>query len=246
MKKAGFFIMVFIIIFIPAPVFSITPQQILQQVEENQNFSTFQAKGRMVIKDRFGERTKTFIVYARGKEETLIEFTSIDEAGQKILRTRDEIYLYYPDAEQIIRLQGAALRDSVAGSDLSYEDLTGGKEFLEIYKVTLKGEESVHGKPCYLLELKAKKRNVPYPEQLIWVDKSTFSVQKARYFSLSGKLIKEIEVKKVEKIKTHYLPTHYIFYDMLKKDSRTEFFISDIEVDARLSDKFFSLEELSW
>lgn len=245
MKKIALLVIISVL-FIPFLAFSFTAKDIIQKLEENQIFTTFKANGKMIISDRFGKRIKTFIVYGRGKKETLIEFTSIDEQGQKILRTKDEIYLYYPDAEQIIRLQGAALRESVAGSDLSYEDLTGGKDFIKKYSIALQSEESIDGKKCYVLKLIANKRDISYPKQIIWVEKNTFAVRKAQYFSLSGKLIKEVNVKKIEKIKNHYIPTDYIFRDALKKDSKTEFFISDIKINLPLSDNIFSLEELSW
>jgi len=245
MKRISILI-IFLVIFTPFFAFSIDGVEIIKRLEYNQTFKTIEANGKMVISDRFGERIKTFIVYGRGKEETLIEFTSIDEKGQKILRTRDEIYLYYPDAEQIIRIQGAALRESVAGSDLSYEDLTGGKDFMKKYSISFKGVESIDSRACYVLRLIAKKRDVSYPRELLWIEKGTFSLRKAQYFSLSGKLIKEVQVKKIEKIKDHYIPTQYIFHDVLKRDSKTEFFINNIKINIPLSDDIFSLEELSW
>ncbi|AEJ60477.1 outer membrane protein involved in lipoprotein sorting [Spirochaeta thermophila DSM 6578] len=225
---------------------ALTPEEILDRVEENQTFSTFRGEGKMVITDRFGTRTKTFRFYAKGEEQSLIEFTSIDEAGQKILRTEDEIYLYYPDAEELIRLQGAALRESVAGSDLSYEDLTGGKELKDKYRVSIEGEETANGRPCYVLVLEAKVKDVAYPRQKLWVDKELFVGWKAQYFALSGKVLKEVEVKEIEEIKGHSIPVHYVFRDMLKRNSSTEFLISGIEVDIPLDERIFSLEELTW
>ncbi|MEM5947540.1 outer membrane lipoprotein-sorting protein [Spirochaetia bacterium 38H-sp] len=242
-KNIFYFALFFIASF---SVAAITPQDILEKMEENQTFSTYKAKGKMIIEDRFGKREKTFIVYARGEGETLLEFTSLDEEGQKILRTKDEIYLYYPDAEELIRLQGSALRDSIAGSDISYEDLTGGKDLLDKFNATIEGEEEYNGRTCYILSLKAKKNNVAYPMQKILVDKERFVGLKAQYFALSGKLLKEVEIKEIKEIKGHYIPTHYIFRDVLKKESSTEFFSSDIEVDIKLDDDLFSLEELTW
>lgn len=234
------------ILLFSSPVFAISPEEILKKMEENQTFKTYKAEGKMIIKDRFGEREKTFIAYAKGQTETVLEFTSLDEEGQKILRTEDEIYLYYPDAEELIRLQGSALRDSVAGSDISYEDLTGGKDLLDKFDAVIEGEEEYQGRSCYVLSLKAKKNNVAYPKQKILVDKERFVGLKAQYFALSGKLLKEVEVKEIKNIKGHYIPTHYVFKDVLKKESSTEFLSYNIEVDIKLDDELFSLEGLTW
>ena len=112
------------------------------------------------ITDRFGSRTKTFILYAEGADKMLIEFTNPEERGQKIMRLEDEIYLYFPDAEEVIRLQGSALKESVMGSDFSYEDMTGEGDLLDQYEVTLLGEQMVDGRRHYHLELEAKKRGL--------------------------------------------------------------------------------------
>ena len=97
---------------------ALTAEEIIGRMEENTVFETSRAEGAMMIKDRFGTKETRFISYSRGKDTTLIEFTSLEERGMKILRTEEEIYLFYPDAEELIRLQGAALRDSVLGSDI--------------------------------------------------------------------------------------------------------------------------------
>ena len=117
-------------------------EEIVRRMQSNQVYETSRMRGRMTVTDRFGTKVTTFISYSRGSEDALIEFTSTEEKGQKILRTRDEIYIFYPGAEELIRLQGAAFRDAVLGSDMSYEDLTGGKSILELYEVSLEGRET--------------------------------------------------------------------------------------------------------
>lgn len=227
-------------------VFALSAEDIIKKVEDNRVHETSKVEGRMIIEDRFGTRTTTFVSYSRGEEEMLIEFTSTREAGQKILRTDDEIYLYYPDAEEIIRMQGAALRQSVLGSDFSYEDMTGEKSLLDTYDVTMMGSESIDGHPCYTLELTAKSRDIAYPKEIIWVDKKLFVGRKVHKFSLSGKLLKEMTVKEIDEIEGDYVPTHIKMVDTMKKNSSTEFIIEEMEVDLRLDESIFSLEELTW
>ena len=229
-----------------SPLFGQTAESIIQRMEENTVHSTARITGTMIINDRFGEMVTTFISYSRGVDDTLIEFTSRDEAGQKILRTADEIYLYFPDAEEIIRLQGAALRDSVLGSDMSYEDLTGGKGLLDSYDITLKGSEMILGRSCYKLELKAKRRNVAYPKQIMWVDDQDFIYLKVEQYALSGRLLKEVYVEETQTIKGKTLPVRTVISDKLKKKSSTVFIIDDMELDIDIPDKIFSFRELTW
>ena len=229
-----------------SPLFAQTAESIIQRMEENTIHSTARIEGTMIINDRFGEMVTTFISYSRGADDTLIEFTSRDEAGQKILRTADEIYLYYPDAEEIIRLQGAALRDSVLGSDMSYEDLTGGKGLMDSYDITLLGREMIRGRSCYKLELKAKRRNVAYPKQIMWVDDQDFIYLKVEQYALSGRLLKEVYVEETQTIKGKTLPVRTIISDKLKKNSNTMFIVDNIDIDIYIPENTFSLQELTW
>jgi len=221
-------------------------QEIITRMEENQTHDTSRMEGKMIIQDRFGRRTSTFIVWAKGNDKTLVEFTSPGERGQKVLRTEDQIYLYYPDASELIRLQGAALRESLLGSDVSYEDMTGNKGFLADYKVSLAGEESIDGNACYVVNMDAISRDVAYPKQKMWVDKKLFVMRKAEQYALSGRLLKVMDVKETMRVDGKIFPSDMIISDQLKRNSQTEFIIEKAEIGIKLPPGIFSLENLSW
>ena len=231
---------------LPAGAQALTADEVIDRLEKNVVFDTARSVGSMVVRDRFGERESTFVSWTRGEETALIEFTSAEERGMKILRTSDEIYLYYPDAAELIRLQGAALRDAVLGSDISYEDMTGGKGLRRSYRVTLQGIEPVDGHPCYRIDLEAIRRDVPYYRQTLWVDTAIFVYRKVHKFARSGALLKEIEVSEIRRISGRNVATRMTLRDSLKRGSSTTFAISEIEIDRPLPAKIFSLGELTW
>ena len=230
------------------PLFSeaLSGREILRRMQRNEIYKSMRSEGSWIIKDRFGTRKKTFKVYSLGTEKTLIVFTNPEEEGQKILRVGNEIYLYFPDAEEVIRIEGSAMRDSVLGSDFSYEDMTGQKDLLDSYDVRLEGEDTIEGKSYYKLRLKAKRPDVVYPMEELWVDKKNYALKRAYYYALSGRKIKELDIGEVSMIKGRAVPVHFLMRDLLKKDSQTEFIISKIEIDVHVDEKLFSLEELSW
>ncbi len=246
-KAVPIIAMSLVLLFLSAmPLYAITAEEIIHRMEDNQVHDTAYSEGRMVINDRFGEKVTTFKSWAEGEEKSLIEFTSRQERGQKILRTDDEIYLFFPDAAEIIRLQGAALRDSVLGSDLSYEDMTGDKGLLDSYEVELLGTEEVDGKGCYKIEMNAISRDVPYPKELVWVDEELFVGRKVHKFSLSGKLLKEMRVEQFTTQNGKIFPVEFIMRDKMKRNSSTRFVIEEIEIGADIPRNTFSLEELTW
>jgi outer membrane lipoprotein-sorting protein len=229
-----------------AAAWSIEPAEIVRRMEENQVHKTSEIEGSFTIEDSFGSRVKTFKAFSMGEDKMRVEFTNPEEAGQKILRTGDEIYLYYPEAEEVIHLQGSGLKDSVMGSDFSYEDFTGEKGLLNLYTVELEGTESVDGRECFVLKLSAKKKQIAYAQERMWVDSGLYVVRKAVFFSVSGKAVKEMEVTEIKTMSGKNIPMDMEMRDLMKKNSSTAFQIKKIKIDAPLDPKLFTLEELSW
>ncbi len=224
----------------------LSAREIVRRLEANRTYETSRAEMTMVISDRFGRRESAMETWTRGADEALIEFTSAAERGQKVLRTEDEIYLFYPDAAELVRLQGAALRESMLGSDVSYEDLTGGKTLLDTYTVTLEGREEVDGHETYRISMEAKVRNVPYPRQTVWVDTELFVTRKSEQHALSGRLLKTIHQEDFRNIDGYAVPFRTVIADALKRNSSTTVLIDNLEIGVRVDDFLFSLEELSW
>ncbi len=229
-----------------ASMWAISPDEVIRRMEANEVHETSVSEGRMITTDKYGTIERSFESWARGEEEMLLEFTSTGEEGQKILRTEDEIYLYFPDAEEILRIQGSAMRDSVMDSDFSYEDMTGGKGLLADYEAELKANETIRGIDCYVVELTAKRRSVPYHSQLIWVDADRFVGVKVHKFSRSNRLLKEMEVLEYRVTAGKTVPVRMIMRDTMKKDSSTEFVLDSLEIGVSLDPRIFSFEELSW
>jgi outer membrane lipoprotein-sorting protein len=167
MRNKILLILIVVTFMIPVSISALTGEEIVRKADDMQAFDTSQATGEMRIKDRFGIKISTFNSWSRGKDESLIEFTSLAERGQKVLRTEDELYLYYPDAEELIRMQGSMLRQSMLGSDISYEDMTGGKDRISQYEVELQGEEVLKGRSCYILFMKASENSSLSPGETL-------------------------------------------------------------------------------
>ena len=234
------------LLMIPSFLFALSGEEIIRKMDAQATFETSYSTGTIRTTDRFGTKESTFKAWSRGATDSLIEFTSIAERGQKILRTRGSIYLFYPDAQELIRLQGAALRQSVLGSDLSYEDMTEEKNTLDNYRVVLNGSETVNGRDCHVLTLTAKSRQVAYPVQKIWVDKETYLVWKAEYSTAQGRLLKEMEVLDTITVAGRTLGRETRIEDKMKRDSATWMILDTLEVNIPLDRNLFSLENLTW
>ena len=235
---------IILIAILASAAFALSPEEIIRKLEANLMYPSSRSSGRIIITDRFGERQSSYISYTSGTDKSMVELTGKEEAGQKILRLKDEIYLYYPDAEEIIRLQGSALKQRVLGSDMSYEDMAGDRSILDSYTVYLEGEEKVSGKECYKVILKARTRNVAYQNQILWIDKQTFMYKKIHQIAKSGKVLKELTVIKTKKISSYIIPVEILIKDMLKKSSSTRFIVDSFETDPVIPAGTFDIQAL--
>jgi len=222
---------------------AITGEEIIRKSDELQSFDTITSTGKMIATDRFGTIESSFISWSRGDNEFLLEFTNIEEAGQKVLRVDGDIYLYDPDAEETLRMSGSALKDSLFG-DISYEDVSEGNDTLDKYDAELLGEEEVDGVLCYHVKLTAKSRSVPYAIQEMWIGTEDFVMRRGEFYSRRGTFLKELRVMDVTEVEGKVILSHMILEDKIRGDSSTELILSDIEVNIPLDDRMFTEEAL--
>ena len=138
MKKILIFTLLLICLI--TSVFALDSKEILDRMEKEMDFSSASFSATIVNTDKLGSTKLTFDTYQKGNGDTLLSVTSGSDKGQKILRLDEEIYIFYPNADEIIRLSSSGLKESFLGSDFSYEDLTGDDEYDERYSHSLSGE----------------------------------------------------------------------------------------------------------
>ena len=130
---------------------------ILDKMEDAMEFETLSFSATIKNTDRMGTTTQSFDAVQNDDGDTLLTVTSGMDKGQKVLRLDDEIYIYYPDADEIIRLSDSGLSSSFLGSDFSYEDLSGDDDYEDRYNYELVGEETFNNTSCYRIKFSAKK-----------------------------------------------------------------------------------------
>jgi outer membrane lipoprotein-sorting protein len=224
--------------------FAQSAEAVIQKMDELQTFDTMYNEGTMITEDRFGEKKSTYKAWSRGSTDFLIEFTNVEERGQKILRVDDELYLFYPDAEDIIPMHGSALKQSMFG-DISYEDITEGRNTLDKYDVEMIGSEMVDGEDCWVIEMIATSKDVPYPKQVVKVGKADYVLREAEYYARSGRVLKIVDVTSIEIFNDgRVMVTGMVLEDQLRRGSSTSMTIEKLEVDPNLDDSLFSLRSL--
>jgi outer membrane lipoprotein-sorting protein len=229
-------------------IFAIQPPSgdwILQKIDENIGSDNKITLGKMIIHGRRGSRTIESKSWVQGDDQSFTEYLSPPrEKGTKMLKIGDELWTYSPSTDRTIRISGHMLRQSVMGSDLSYEDLMEDRRLRNDYDAEVVGEETLTERPCWVLMLTAKKEDIAYHSRKIWVDKERFVTLREERYAKSGKLIKTTQVKEVRRTDSRWFPVDIIFKDELKAGEGTEFIIESIEFNADIPDYIFSKASL--
>ena len=211
---------------------------VLRRVNDNMVYDQAKSTTTMVIHGRSGTRTITSRAWSRGRDSSLVEYLSPPrERGKKMLRLGDKVWNYTPEPnDRIIAISGHLLRQSVMGSDLSYEDMTENPSLIELYDAEVTGEEELDERRCWVVDLTAKTKDVTYQKRRLWVDQERWLPLKEERFAKSGRLLKTTTIEEVFKISGRWFPKRMIFKDMLQRGEGTEFTIESIDFDFEVPD----------
>jgi hypothetical protein len=215
--------------------------EILTRVDRTMFSEQKIAVSRMIIHGRRETRTVESKSWQRGTSESYTEFLApAREKGTKMLKLKDMLWEYSPSTDRTIMISGHMLRQSVMGSDLSYEDMMEDPHLPNLYSASVASLDVLNGRDCWVLDLKAKKEDIAYDHRQIWVDRERYVVLKENLYARSGKLLKTAEVREVMRVQNHWLAKFALYKDALKEGEGTEFHVDSVTLDADIPDYLFS------
>ncbi|MFC1555028.1 outer membrane lipoprotein-sorting protein [candidate division KSB1 bacterium] len=248
LKKSIFNLCIFCICaFITAAGYSqqLSPEEILDKVDKNMVAETVISSSKMVIHQKNRVDEKEMRIWGKGDKTSFVEFVSpARDKGTKYLRIDNNLWMFLPNIEETVKISGHLLRQSMMGSDFSYEDSMNRLSLREKYDSVLLEDQTFNEKLCYVIELTANQKDVTYYRRKVWVDKEQFVPLKSELYANTGKLMKEMTVQKIEIIGGKNYPTHMIMRDMLRKNSYTELIMTDVQFDVDIPDNIFTLRNL--
>lgn len=204
------------------PLAAITPQEIIRRVDRQQRAATISFTATMTITRGAQRLEKHFHGYGMDAgSRFFFTFTNPADRGVKYLRLGDSLWIYFPDADDIMRISGHMLRRGMMGSDISYEDLMQFEHLEKNYTVTLAGETVHEGRPCYELLCTALKSSLTYWRQRLLVDKEHFVALRVRLYSRGERLLKEFIRDDIRLLGDRRYPFRITIRDARQRESRT-------------------------
>ena len=237
--KTGIYTVVMLSISMPLAAQDATT--ILETVDKNMSSENRVFESDMIIHGRRSSRTIGSRTYSVGDKQSFTEYLSpAREQGTKMLKLEDKLWIYSPSTDRTIQISGHMLRQSVMGSDLSYEDMMDDRKLTEVYDATLVGNETIDGRDCNVLDLVANVDDVSYHSQKIWVDSERYVPLKQDMFAKSGQLLKRTTLSDVKKVQGRWFPMTMVYKDMLKDGKGTEFRMNSVKIDEEIPDYIFT------
>jgi outer membrane lipoprotein-sorting protein len=218
---------------------------ILKRVEKNLSSDNRIFESSMTIHGVRSSRTITSRTYAVGDKQAFTEYLSpAREQGTKMLKLENQLWIYSPSTDRVIQISGHMLRQSVMGSDLSYEDMMDDRKITEVYDAKVEGEEIIDGNRTWILELTAKVPDVAYYSRKMWVDSEKYVPLKEELYARSGQLLKRTTLSEVVSLEGRWFPLKVIYKDMLKQGEGTEFMITSVKFNQQIPDYIFTKASL--
>ncbi len=231
----------FVIFSNPSLAEEINAQKLLERVDDNLWANTKFISGRLIIDNGRKVRTLTQDSWMEGVERAYSHYKSpAREKGTKMLKIGGQLWMYTPRTDRKILIAGHLLRQSMMGSDLSYEDQMEDHKLSRSYSATLEVFEEFEGIHCAILHLLAHDKETTYQTRKVWINPKNQTVLKEERFAKSGKLLKRILYKDYDQIADRLFPRTLIFRDMLKENTQTTYKFDVIKFDVEIPEKYFS------
>lgn len=214
---------------------------ILSKVDKNMSSKNRIVESSMTIHGKRTSRTITSKTWSEGVKKSFTEYLSpAEEKGTKMLKLEGQLWIYSPSTDRIIQISGHMLRQSVMGSDLSYEDMMDDRKLTDVYDAKVVKEEKIGERNTWLLDLTAKVQDIAYHSQKIWIDTERYIPLKQELYGKSGKLLKSIDLSDVKQVQGRWFPHKMVYKDALKQGKGTEFKITSIKFDQEIPAHIFT------
>lgn len=215
--------------------------ELVRRVDRNMFAESRIVVSQMIIHGRRETRTVEAKSWQRGMTDTFTEYLAPPrDKGTKMLKLTDDLWTYDPGTDRTIMITGSMLRQSVMGSDLSYEDLMEDPRLEHSYTAAVSGSDTADARLCWVVALTGKVEDLAYETRRVWIDQEHSVPLREDLFAKSGRLLKTMRLSDVRQVQGRWLPMHVLYRDVLKEGEGTELVIESIEFDAPLPAYLFS------
>lgn len=170
------------------------------------------------------------------------------DRGETTLRRKNEMWLWLPKVERVIKIPPTMMHSSWQGSDFTYEDIVKADSIVKDYTHTLLSTKHEAGRTVYRIEC-TPKPDAPVVWGKIITDVALYDDQSVvplleEDYSERGELIRTITLSDVKMMGGRRVPSKLVCVPAQKPGRRTTLVYHELQFDLPLKDSFFSYQRL--
>jgi outer membrane lipoprotein-sorting protein len=220
-------------------------EEVLERIDRQMTFESRSGTAVMRIIEPGDTREKDLRLFARGQRDSYIVFLKPDrDKGTKMLKLQGQLWIYFPRTEKDVKISGHMMRQSMMGSDFSYEDMADNPRLLEDYDAEMLPAEELGGEPVWVLRLREKRPGLSYPERKLWVSKRYELPLREERFGKNGRLLKVMSLSRMQQFEDRWYPTLFVMEDKLKQGTRTEIEMQELKFRIPVPEEIFDRRNL--
>lgn len=191
------------------------------------------------------ERSMTLESWTRGVKDALTRFTDPPkDAGNAVLKLGEEMWMFTPKLNQVMKLPSSMMGQSWMGSEFSYDDLAKSDRLVVDYDLTVTGRDSHEGQVVYLIEaLPRDDAPVVWGKQTLRVRADSILLEQV-FFDQDFVPLRTMSTESIEVLDGRLYPVLMRMTSLEKEDSWTELAYSDARFDIELPNSLFSRSSL--
>lgn len=155
----------------------------------------------------------------------------------------DDQYLYLPALGKAKRISGSQRQQKFMGTDLTYADL----EWRDLKKAQLTRlpDATVGNTPSYVVEAVPKAADdSQYNKTITWVHKDAYVPIKVEFYDKSGRLLKTLLVKRLEKKQGKWVATETLIKNA-QEGTQTQMVVQKLDSAAKFAEEMFTEQALA-
>lgn len=220
---------------------SVTAEElILRMIDQSRGLSSYSEMTMTVNRPQW-QRSSSFSVWTRGREDALIRFTApAKDAGNATLKVGDTMWTYAPKIRRSVRLPKSMMSQDWAGSDFSYNDLARSDKLFVHYEHTIVDTVEEEGLTTYTIE-SLPKDTAPIvwgKEQLVFRSDNVVLAQ--TFFDQEMQPVKSMRAFDIQELGGRILAKRMRMSSFDNPDSWTEVQYEKIEFDVDIDDRQFT------
>ncbi|MDR2730003.1 MAG: outer membrane lipoprotein-sorting protein [Treponema sp.] len=189
---------------------------VMNSAKNRVKMDTISSRSRMVITAKDGSTTervidqyskdgpngaRTVIVFQRPANVAGTRFLTMDTASGGSDR-----WIFLPSLGRVRRIAASESGGSFMGTDFSYDDISSMDRDISLDTHTLLREETLNGKPCYVIQSVPKDNSYPYSKTVSWIDKASFLIYKSEMYNRRDELVKVMEMSDFKDVQGRLTP----------------------------------------